>query len=406
MDEVVWKQVNPKFVDSFPYLEVSNKGKARNIKTGLEYRGWKDKEGYIRIGIQVGKDKVRPFLLHRLIAAAFIPNPDNKPIVNHIDRVRDNNSIENLEWATVEENNSKEKREHNKTKSRLYYIKFYGRTVANIYESDQLSRHKRELITKSIREDNTYDGGKWLVINEVVNEYLTKYHFVICPEDFIYNHPENPEICCSPVGLFFNRKSVFPFITMSLSTGPYYTSKISEKSNMVHRIVYESYSQTTIPDGYTIDHIDSDPQNNHVANLRCVSFKENCRNINTRIKRGKGTVEIYNEAGELLSKQPNLRSAGKFCFGDYEKRHSVRTGSRFCNGYIIVYNTETKEDVFSKLIYKYNIIDSREELVYKILSAQVKSLVDTGKSTKSKWIYYTGKGNYKKFINEDGSSKV
>lgn len=49
-----------------------------------------------------GKVKVK--FVHRIVAEAFIYNPDNKPYVNHLDETRDNNNVDNLEWVTHEEN--------------------------------------------------------------------------------------------------------------------------------------------------------------------------------------------------------------------------------------------------------------------------------------------------------------
>jgi len=66
-----------------------------------------DFKGYKKVKLRDNKNNQKPknFLIHRLVADAFIPNPENKPEVNHINSKRFDNSIENLEWATREENN-------------------------------------------------------------------------------------------------------------------------------------------------------------------------------------------------------------------------------------------------------------------------------------------------------------
>lgn len=55
-------------------------------------------------------------VIHRLVAAAFIPNPDNKPCVDHIDGVRFHNFVENLRWCSINENNNFDIAIRNKTK--------------------------------------------------------------------------------------------------------------------------------------------------------------------------------------------------------------------------------------------------------------------------------------------------
>jgi hypothetical protein len=59
--------------------------------------------GYMQVTIMKNK-KGKSHLVHRLVAKAFLPNPENKPCVNHIDGNKKNNSVTNLEWCTYSEN--------------------------------------------------------------------------------------------------------------------------------------------------------------------------------------------------------------------------------------------------------------------------------------------------------------
>lgn len=64
----------------------------------------KCKKGYHRVTLTIDKGKKKTFLVHRLIAQKFIPNPDNLPQVNHIDGNKDNNHVNNLEWVDNQTN--------------------------------------------------------------------------------------------------------------------------------------------------------------------------------------------------------------------------------------------------------------------------------------------------------------
>ena len=60
-------------------------------------------DGYLRLGLRTRGER-KYFNVHRLVAQSFIPNPDDKPYVNHIDGDKSNNSVENLEWCNQSEN--------------------------------------------------------------------------------------------------------------------------------------------------------------------------------------------------------------------------------------------------------------------------------------------------------------
>jgi len=90
------------------------------------------KAGYLRIGISKKGEKRKHFTIHRLIAIAFIPNPDNKTQVDHKDGDKLNNSIVNLRWVTQNENQLN-KKNYGKYKKGVSYHKNNKHFVAQIH---------------------------------------------------------------------------------------------------------------------------------------------------------------------------------------------------------------------------------------------------------------------------------
>lgn len=91
-----------KTIKDYPNYEVSDLGNVRNIKTGRVLKP--DYKGGYQYAALCKEGKPKSHLIHRLVASAFIPNPENKPQVNHVNGDKTDNHIENLEWATNSEN--------------------------------------------------------------------------------------------------------------------------------------------------------------------------------------------------------------------------------------------------------------------------------------------------------------
>lgn len=98
----VWKDV----VGFEEYFMVSNTGKVWSKRTNRELKQWLHPHGYMHIATTIGgRSGTRYcFKVHRLVAEAFIPNPDGKPYVNHKNLDKRDNNLTNLEWVTASEN--------------------------------------------------------------------------------------------------------------------------------------------------------------------------------------------------------------------------------------------------------------------------------------------------------------
>lgn len=89
----------------FEDYKITKEGKVISLKNKKETEilGEIDRDGYRRV-IIYKNGKRKKFFVHRLVAMQYIPNPENKPQVNHKDGNKLNNSVENLEWVTNKEN--------------------------------------------------------------------------------------------------------------------------------------------------------------------------------------------------------------------------------------------------------------------------------------------------------------
>ena len=91
-------------IAGFPNYAVSSKGRVMNLETGRVLKNGIDGYGYAFVGLCNGDGKPKNCKIHRLVATAFIENPDNLPQVNHRNEIKTDNDVSNLEWCTASQN--------------------------------------------------------------------------------------------------------------------------------------------------------------------------------------------------------------------------------------------------------------------------------------------------------------
>lgn len=156
MLEEIWKDI-----EGFEGLyEVSSWGRVKNSRRGNFLKISNTNNGYLQVGLFKNGKRTK-HRVHRLVAQAFIPNPQNKPQVNHIDEDKENNRVENLEWCTAKENSNHGTHNLRVGKSRSIPI-ICIETGIEYYGARECARQlglQQSTITKVLKGERKTTGG-------------------------------------------------------------------------------------------------------------------------------------------------------------------------------------------------------------------------------------------------------
>ena len=157
-------------VKSIARLEIRKDSKPLPVKETI-LKQFVDIKGYAHVGMKRNDNKWQTKQVHRLVAEAFLPNPNNQPCVNHKDENKLNNCVDNLEWCTKSYNHSYGTCiERTSEKQRLTHsncITIVGYKENEIIEFHSISSASRYFnvshaaISKAIRRGNKCKGYNW-----------------------------------------------------------------------------------------------------------------------------------------------------------------------------------------------------------------------------------------------------
>jgi len=150
-------------VSTHSNYEVSSMGNVRNITTEKNLLQNKDRGGYL--SVVLSKNNLpKKFVVHRLVGLHFIENPCNKKTINHKNKIRNDNRVENLEWSTTKEQNIHKNKDNDKNTKKKF----------NICSMKPIWRINKDTGEKIERYDNLTLAQEWCIKNNLTSSVNAK----------------------------------------------------------------------------------------------------------------------------------------------------------------------------------------------------------------------------------------
>lgn len=262
-------------IPNYSNYEASFEGNIRNNRTKRLLKGSNDIDGYLRTSLTNDDGKPKPIIIHRIIAMTFIKNPDNKLTVNHKDKNKKNNCVDNLEWATQDE------QQHHKNitfpipkpgiKHRKYVMYNDNETV-NLNSLKEACNYVTDKKLSTICKQNIKQKIRASIQNGVMfGGYYWKYDVIEQLDGEIWKQWNNVEL-----SNYARIKYNYGFVDTyeQNNKNKYFVISFNNKDYKFHRVVAELFIDNPLNKPF-VNHKDGNKQNNVVSNLEWVTHSEN-----------------------------------------------------------------------------------------------------------------------------------